>query len=466
MLRDRYALVDLFALVPAWELRFEPELAELDRLLEDDLLFQQVKADLARRRPRSLETGRPSTPVEVILRLLVIQHLYVWSFEQLERFVNDSLVLRQFCRLGLERVPHATTVLRWANLVQPETLHRLLDRVTELAQSVQVTRGRKLRIDSTVVETTIHHPSDSSLLADGVRVLSRLVRRAGDVLARGSEPLFRDRTRGAKRLMRRIHASATITGRGAAAATVERTELYRRLLEVTQASVGQAEAVQQLLATRTGEAVQRVRAHIEHFVPLVQQVCAQTQRRVLEGEAVPAADKLVSLFEPHTAVIRRGKLPTPTEFGTKIMLDEVDGGLVTRYVILAGNPADASELPASLDHHRLQFGHPPRTTAADRAFSTAANEQYAAQVGVSCLAIPKPGKCSAQRRAWEQRPAFRRAARFRAGIEGRISVLKRAFGLRRCRYHGHDGMERWVGWGILTHNLRQISHSMAARQAA
>src|SRR6266436_2403846 len=198
-----------------------------DRSEPVDLFIQQVKADLSRRRPRTTETGRPSTLVEVILRLLVIQHLYDWSYAQTEHFVGDSLVLRQFCRLGLDPVPHHTTLMRWANLLQPETMHRLLDRVTELARSLKVTRGRKLRIDSTVVETTIHHPSDSGLLADGVRVLSRLVRRAGDLLARGTEPLFRDRTRSAKRLMRRIHASAAVTGRGAAAASAERTELYR-----------------------------------------------------------------------------------------------------------------------------------------------------------------------------------------------------------------------------------------------
>jgi IS5 family transposase len=376
----------------------------------------------------------------VILRLLVLQHRYAWSFEQVEQFVNDSLVLRQFCRLGL-------------------------DRVTELARSLKVTRGRKLRIDSTVVSTTIHHPSDRGLLADGVRVLSRLVRQAGDLLARGTEPLFRDRTRSAKRLMRRIQASAAVTGRGAAAAAADRTELYRRLLEITRTSLQQAETVQRLLATRTGAALERVRAQVEHFVPLVQRVCTQTQRRVVGGEQVPAADKLVSLFEPHTAVIRRGKLPVPTEFGAKLLLDEVDGGLVSRYVVLEGNPPDAPQLPVSLDHHWRQFGQSPHTAAADRAFSTSVNEDYATQAGVSCVAIPHTGKCSAQRRAWEQRPAFRRAARFGAGIEGRISVLKRRFGLRRCRYHGRTGMERWVGWGILAHNLRQISRSVAARRA-
>jgi transposase, IS5 family len=396
----------------------------------------------------------------------VIQHLYGWSYAQTEHFVNDSLVLRQFCRLGLAPMPHDTTLLRWANLIQPETLHRLLDRVTELAQGRQVTRGRKLRIDSTVVETTVHHPSDSGLLADGVRVLSRLVRRAGDVLARGTEPLFRDRTRSAKRLMRRIHTSAGVTGRGAAAAAAERATLYRQLLKVTRANLRQAEAIEELLAAGADTAVQRLQAQLEHFVPLVQQVCAQAQRRVLEQAPVAATDKLVSLFEPHTAVIRRGKLPMPTEFGAKVLLDEVEGGLVSRYVILDGNPPDAPQLPASLDHHQRQFGHPPQTAAADRAFSTTANECYAAQVGVPCVAIPKPGRRSAERRAWEQRPAFRRAARFRAGIEGRISVLKRAFGLRRCRYHGKPGMERWVGWGILAHNLRQISRTLASRYVA
>src|SRR5438105_354293 len=195
MLRDRYTPVDLFELVPAWGLRFEPELVQLDQLLEDDQLFQLIRRDLGQRWPQTAVTGRPSTPVEVILRLLVVQHLYGWSYEQVEHFVNDSLVLRQFCRLGLAPVPHHTTLLRWANLLQPQTLHALLDRVTELARSLKVTRGRKLRTDSTVVPTAIHYPTDSSLLADGVRVLSRLVSRARGWLTNRAAGLGRDRDR-------------------------------------------------------------------------------------------------------------------------------------------------------------------------------------------------------------------------------------------------------------------------------
>ena len=461
MLRDRYAPVDLFALVPAWALRFEPELAELDRLLEDDQLFHQFRADLARRRPHTTETGRPSTPVEVILRLLVLQHLYTWSFEHVEQFVNDSLVLRQFCRLGLEPVPHFTTLLRWANLVQPATLHRLLDRVTELARSLQVTRGRKLRIDSTVVETPIHYPTDSSLLADGVRLVSRLVGRARDALRAGAEHVFRDRTRSAKRLAQRISSTpATRQGKQ------ERPDLYAQLLHVARASLRQAEQVQQRLARSTARTAPRLRGALAHVVPLIQQVCAQTERRIFQNEVVPAAEKVASLFEPYTAIIRRGKMRHPAEFGRKLLLDEVDGGLVSRYLLLPGNPPDAASLPSSVAHHRAQFGHAPSVLTADRSFFTLENERGAQCAGVRTVALPRPGPLSPERRRYEHRPAFRRAYRFRAGVEGRISLLKRRFGLARCRYHGEAGMERWVGFGILAHNLRQISHSIATRCAA
>src|SRR6516225_4164971 len=254
MLRDRAAPVDLFALVPMLELRFEPELAELDRLLEDDHIFQHVKADLSRRRPHTTETGRPSTPVEVILRLLVVQHLYAWSYAQTEHFVGDSLVLRQFCRLGLDPVPHHTTLMRWSNLLQPETMHRLLDRVTELARSLKVTRGRKLRIDSTVVATAIHYPTDSTLLADGVRVLGRLVQQAASALSGQARRVGVQRMRAAKQLVRRIEATAA--AHATAHDRAERPTLYRRLLGEAQASLDQAERVRHTLATRAEASIQ------------------------------------------------------------------------------------------------------------------------------------------------------------------------------------------------------------------
>src|SRR5215211_5759168 len=178
MIVDRYDPINLFELVPKLKMEFEPELAQLDQLLDDDELFKLVKADLLKRYPNSGRLGRHSTPVEVILRMLVVKGLYGWSYEQTERFVNDSIVLRQFCRLYLESAPDDTTLIRWANAIGSPTLGALNDRAVELARTLKVTRGRKLRTDATVVETNIHHPTDDTLLSDGVRVISRLVRRA------------------------------------------------------------------------------------------------------------------------------------------------------------------------------------------------------------------------------------------------------------------------------------------------
>jgi transposase, IS5 family len=463
MRRDRYATMDLFALIPEWHLQFEPELAELDRLLTDDALFQQVKADLAGRRPKSTRTGRPSTPVEAILRLLVVKHLYGWSYEQTEQFVNDSVVLRQFCRVYLAPVPDDTTLLRWANLIQPATLHVLLNRVTELAQARKLTRGRKLRLDSTVVETDIHHPSDSTLLADSVRVLSRLVRRAKAVVETGlvaGRALWRDRTRAAKRLARRIGATMVHQKE---AREQERRSLYRRLLAVARASYRQAERVRELLPQERGA---RLETALDRFLPLVERVIEQTTRRVLHGERVPAGAKVLSLFEPHTAVLRRGKARQPTEFGAKIVLDEVEGGLVTRFTVCEGNADDALSLPDGLTDHQRCFGRAPDLLAADRHFYSGENCRLAAAAGVRRVVLPKRGQPGRGDAAREHEPWFRRGHRFRAGIEGRISVLKRRFGLRRCRYHGRLGMERWIGWGILAHNLWTISRRVADRRAA
>src|SRR4051794_18686599 len=189
MLRDRYEPVDLFSLVPQLGLEFEPQLAQLDQLLDDDRIFARVRDDLGRRYPLTRVHGRRSTPVEVILRMLVVMRLYGWSFQKTEYLVNDSLVLRQFCRVYLERVPDDTTLIRWAKLVGPETLQELNDRAVELARGRKVTRGRKLRVDTTAVETEIHYPTDSGLIGDGVRVVSRLLRRAKAVLGEAASGL-------------------------------------------------------------------------------------------------------------------------------------------------------------------------------------------------------------------------------------------------------------------------------------
>jgi transposase, IS5 family len=466
MIVDRYPPVNLFEIVPKRLMDFEPELRELDRLLEDDVLFERVKADLARRARHSVSRGRPSTPVEVILRMLVVKRLYRWSYEQTEHFVADSLVLRQFCRVYLEPVPDDTTLIRWANLIRPQALEALNERVIELARSLQVTRGRKLRVDSTVVETTIHHPTDSRLVGDGVRVLSRLLRRAKALVGAVpglSRTAFAGHTRSVRRLAQQIHR---LTRRKGEEAAEQMRTAYQRLATLGQQTCAQAVRVRRALADHAGSVAQRLAAQFDQVLPLVQQALDQAVRRVLRGEAVPASEKIVSLFEPHTQIIQRHKAGKPVEFGRKLWLEEVEGGLVSGYRVLDAAGQDHAYLADSLAEHQRRFGHPPWLLTGDRGVSSPANEALARQAGVRRIALPATGKLSAARQAHERTPQFRRAYRFRAGVEGRIRVLQRDFGLDRCPAHGAAGMGRWVGWGILTHNLTKIAQTVARRTAA
>src|SRR5579871_1777424 len=451
MLRERYARRNLFEEIEGISLGMEPVLTALDHLLDEDALFRSVKGDLSQRYPKTLVTGRGSTPVEVVLRMLVVKHLYGWSYEQTEQWVNDSLVLRQFCRVYLEKVPDDTTLIRWAKLIQPTTLQGLLDHVIELARELKVTKGRKLRIDGTVVETNIHHPTDSTLLQDGVRVLVRIIARAGKVLQGGGRPgkaWLRQQTQTARAAWLAIVHAAQRRGEEAEASM---KGAYQTLLSVSQALLCQAQQVKDALQ-RVGQPTARCLAdQLTTFMPRVQQIRRQTQRRVLNGESVPARDKLVSLFEPHTAIIRKGKFGKEVEFGRVVWLDEVEGGIVSRYAILPGNPPDADQLRPSLDHHQQVFDTPPHLLTADRKVFSPKGEAYATQQGVKYVAIPKPGARSAARQAHEAQSWFRSGRNWRAGLESRISLLKRRFRLDRCLYHGEDGMSRWVGWGVIAY---------------
>ena len=465
MLRDRYAPQDLFALVPKLQLALDPELAQLDQLLDDDELVQRVRADFVRRFPQTATRGRHSTPVEVLLRLLVVKRLYNWSYAQTEHFVRDSLVLRQFCRLYLEPVPDDTTMIRWANLIGPDTVAALNDRVVELARALKVTRGRKLRLDATVVETNIHHPTDSRLLGDGVRVLSRLLRRAKTVLGAGAglgREVFRTRTRSIRRLTQRLHRVARRKGEEAAE---ELKQAYAKLITSARQSRAQAARVRDALQERAEQAARRLVARFDDVVPLIEQAIAQAARRVLRGEPVPNEEKLLSLFEPHTQVIRRHKAGQPTEFGRKLLLDEVEGGIVSRYEFLSAGGLEHPHLPRSLAAHRQRFARAPDVLSGDRGLYSPENEALARQAGVKRVVLPKTGRLSRERQQHERQRWFRRGFRFRAGIEGRIHVLQRDYGLERCRDHGEAGMARWVGWGIVTHNLAQVARAQARRPA-
>ena len=461
MLIDRYAPEDVFARVPEVAAQTDPVLQQLDQLLDDDELYQGVRADLGKRYRFTLVHGRHSTPVEVILRMLICKHLYQWSYRETEARVKDSLVLRWFCRVYFERVPNETTLLRWLQTLRPETLHALNDRVVALARQAKVTKGRKLRLDATCVQTEIHHPTDSGLLVDSVRVLSRLVKGAKVLVqaqGKSTQQLCRSRLRTARRTAQTLHRQLRRKGEDKEA---EQKKLYEKLVETTEQMVRQAKKVVQVLSVlsqETEKVAQRLVQQAEQVLPLVERVITQTRRRVLEKKKVATEEKVLSLFEPHTRAIPRHKGGALVEFGRHVMLDEIEGGMVTRYQILE-HPTEHGQAIDAVAHHQQVFARPPRLVVGDRGVHSAETEEKLKEAGVKRVAIPASGKLSEERKALERTRAFRRGYRWRAGIEGRIASLRRDYGWRKSRYHGMDGMERWLGLGVIASNLRHIAQA-------
>jgi len=450
-------------LLPDGDKLWDPGLCRIDEILDDEALVDRVADALGQRWPRSRVHGRPGTPAEVVLRMLVLKHLYDWSFDECEREVRGSLVYRAFCRIDCERVPDAKTLIRLAQLVGPATLKGIVERLVGLARQRHVIRGFRMRVDTTVVETNIHYPTDSTLLADGVRVLTRTLKRLRHEVSEGVIAV-RDRTRSvARRVFEITQRSRTATVRTKAAIR-EKTktrmrQLYREVMALSRAVVRQAEAAVQQVAAGTARGIGLAQIHIEALARelrdtggVVRRVLAQTRARVLKGDT-HYPDKVLSLFEPHTEAIRKGKAAKPTEFGKLVKLQEAEAQFITDYTVCAARVPDQDLWIPSLDTHRQLFGRVPRLAVADAGFATAANEEAATDLGVHRVVLPKRGRLSPLRRAHQRQRWFRRALRWRTGCEGRISVVKRRHGLRRCRYRGLDGMERWVGLGVIANNL-------------
>jgi IS5 family transposase len=426
----------------------EPPLRRLDEVLADEALLDAVMQELAQRRPHSRCRGRRGTPGEVVLRMLVLKRIKGWSFEQTEREVRQNLVYRHLARVYFERVPDAKTLLRLSAVIGAEGLEAIHRRLVEMAREQGLLKGRQLRVDTTVVETNIRYPTDSHLLQDGVRVLTRVVKRIETATGVVGGKL-RERMRAAThRVLEIARAARSRAGQGR-----ERLEQgYRRLLSIVRSTVRDAQRVSAELSSgaRTAiseQALKRVtrnQAQLEHIVPLVRRVIAQTQARIFQHDT-HYPDKVLSLFEPHSEAIRKGKAAKPTEFGKLVKLQEAENQIVIDYQVYAQRPDDRTLLMSTIEAHLRTFGRAPHLLAADRGFWSAANKPAAQQAGVEKVCIPALGRLRPEQAAEQRQRWFRRGQRWRVGCEGRISVLKRRDGLARCRYRGMDGMRRWVG---------------------
>ena len=399
-----------------------------------------------------------------MLRLLILKHVRNWSFSVLEREVRANALYRHFTRIGWETVPDAKALARIARALGPAVIAQLHERLIAMARRERVVVGRKLRIDTTVVETNVHDPTDSSLLADGLRVLTRTMSRIEQAGGGAGEKL-RNRLRSVGRMVMRIGRSVRCE-QGAE----QRRQLYGKLLAIGGRVVAQAwrfaaEGQQDVKHSiqPLGDARRKgLRKQLEDMVERVEQVRRQTKQRVFGGDT-HAPDKLLSVFEPTTEVIRKGKAGKPNEFGKLVKVQEAENQIVTDYEVYEKRPDDRELLIAAVEEQERRLGRKPRLVAADAGFSSAANERALEKMGVPRVSIPDYATRDPARRGRQKQRWFKRGQKWRTGVEGRISVLKRRHGLNRSRYPGLDGMRRWVGLGVIADDLINIGASLEAR---
>ncbi|MGA8310744.1 MAG: ISNCY family transposase [Terriglobales bacterium] len=438
---------------------WEPWMRGADVLLDDEELIDQVFEAQGRRWKRSRTRGRLQTPSEVVLRLLVLKHIRNWSYQSLEREVRANLVYRSFARIGGEKVPDAKTMGRLGQTIGPEVVAGLHRRIVELAVEKKVVQGRKMRVDTTVVETNIHYPTDSSLLGDGARVLTRLMKKVASTVGELKEKV-RDRMRS---VCKKVVSVAIAARRKGEAGEQQRRGLYKGLLSLSRKIVNQARRVAKEVATLPKQTQAKVRGLVEQMEGIgerTKQVIRQTKARIFDGDT-KYPDKVTSLFEPHTEIIRKGKASKPTEFGKMVKIQEAENQIVTHYEVFEERPADSDLLVDAVAKHEAVCGRTPDLVAADAGFYSQANEKALEERGVPRVSIPNKNTKSEARRKHQKQRWFKNGQRWRTGCEGRISVLKRRHGLDRCLYPGQNGMKRWVGMGVIADNLINIGLQLA-----
>jgi IS5 family transposase len=443
---------------------WEPWMRQADKVLEDEQLLTAVYEALVRRHPKSRTRGRLGTPAEIVLRMLLLKHIRNWSFNVVEREVRANLLYREFTRVGGGKVPDAKALGRQARALGPDVIKQLHQRMVELAVRNKVVQGRKMRVDTTVVETNIHYPTDSTLLGDGTRVLTGLMKKVTAIAGRAGTKL-RDRMRSVGRRVMEIARAARVKGDKG---KEKLQPIYRKLLAITGRVITQAKrfsseiasGVKRARGARKRAALQQLKSKIDIMVTRTQQVVRQTKARVLDGNE-HFESKLLSVFETSTEVIRKGKASKPTEFGKMVKIQEAENQIVIDFEVYDKKPNDSDLLIPSIETHQARTGRTPHLVAGDAGFHSAKNEAKAHQMGVKRVSVPNRSTKSAARRQHQKQRWFRQGQKWRTGCEGRISVLKRRHGLTRSRYKDEAGMTRWVGLGVIADNLINIGTAMA-----
>jgi len=443
---------------------WKPWMSQADQILEDEQLIQAVYDALLKRHPKSRTRGRRGVAAEIVLRMLLLKHIRNWSFQTLEREVRPNLVYREFTRIGAGKVPDAKTLGRQALALSPEVVEKIHQRMVELAVENKVVQGRKMRVDTTVVETNIHYPTDSSLLGDGDRVLTRLMKKVTSIVGAVGTKL-RNRMRSVQRRVAEIARASRAKGDKFKEKV---PPLYGKLLAITGRVMGQAKRFSAEIASGVKHssdvlkqaALEGLKREIDDMTEIVKKVVRQSKARVFGGDT-HVANKVLSVFETTTEVIRKGKASKPTEFGKMVKIQEAEHRIVIDFQVYDEKPSDSDLWIPSIETHQERMGRTPELAAADAGFYSANNVAEAEEMGVKRVSVPNRSTRSQARKKLQKQRWFKKAQKWRTGCEGRISLLKRRHGLRRSLYKKDAGMKRWVGLGVIADNLINIGKALA-----
>lgn len=423
------------------------ELCVMSEVLDANIsVLGRVRADLLGVEKADARRGREGMSAEQVLRAALLKQMWEFSYEDLAFHLEDSSLFRSFCRFAPgQSAPKKSALHLNIAAVSAETWEHVHQALVLDARARKVEGGLWMRTDATVVESHIHHPMDSLLLWDSVRTLARILQKASE----RHGIVFCNRKRVAKR-----RSVAILNARGDA----QRTALYKDLLTVTHETLGAAERAIPVLQ---GAAAHTLATKLQHYIPLVKQVISQTERRVLAGESVPAAEKIVSIFEPHTDIIVKDR--RTTLYGHKVTLSTGRSGIVTDVVIEDGNPADSTLAVRATERHKALFGTVPERAAFDGAYASKLNLETIQEAGTNEACFSKPAGVPIEKMTSTSR--IRRVLKnFRAGIEATISFLKRSFGMSRANTRGLPRFKAYTFRSVVAHNLLVLARRLIERQ--
>lgn len=442
---------------PWLPLEHASELSAIDRILNQmpvvaGLVWDDLNADRTAK-----NIGAEGLSAEQVLRALIVKQLNEFSYRELAFHLADSTSYRTFCGLGMMQRPSKTMLAACIKSIRAETLEQINRLIIGVAKEKKIEDGSRVRVDTTVVESNIHAPLDSNLLSDCVRVLTRVIGNIREIV--GPEVRFPNRTRRARR-----RALGILNAR----LKEKKKRLYRDLVFVAKETIESANRVMAVVDQRVQEQAlngsDRVRAvaackELAHFIGLSLRVIDQTERRVFNDESVPAKQKVVSIFEEHTDIIVKDQ--RETLYGHKICLASGRSSLVTDCTILEGNPADSTLAEQMIDRQIEILKSAPRQVAYDGGFTSKANLDAIKAKGVIDVAFSKARSLKVTDMV-RSSYVYKKLRNFRAGIEGTISFLKRAFGLDRCTWRSLPSFRSYVWSSVLTFNLLVIArHELA-----